>query len=58
MVCHGWISPQTAPSTNPAQTAANDKRHFVVLLTQVSGTWKVFDVQYGNKEGNLTDLLK
>jgi hypothetical protein len=38
--------------------SANDKRHYVVMLTQVQGAWKVSDVEYDNKEGNLTDLLK
>jgi hypothetical protein len=38
--------------------SADDKRHYVVLLTQVQGAWKVSDVEYDNKEGNLTDLLK
>ena len=38
--------------------SANDKRHFVAILIQVHGAWKVSDVEYDNKEGNLTDLLK
>jgi hypothetical protein len=35
----------------------SDKRQFTVLLKQIAGAWKVYDVQYNGKEGNLTDLL-
>jgi hypothetical protein len=34
-----------------------EKRHYTVLLTRISGAWKVYDVNYG-KDGRLTDLLK
>ena len=34
-----------------------EKRHYMVLLTQVNGTWKVYDIDYG-KDGKLSDLLK
>jgi hypothetical protein len=34
-----------------------EKRHYNVLLKQVGGAWKVYDVDYG-ADGKLTDLLK
>jgi len=34
-----------------------DKRQYTVLLKQIDGAWKVYDVNYG-KDGKLTDLLK
>ena len=33
-----------------------EKRQYTVLLEQVQGTWRVYDVDYG-KDGKLTDLL-
>jgi hypothetical protein len=35
----------------------NDKRQYVVLLTQINGVWKIYDINFG-KDGTLTDLLK
>jgi len=34
-----------------------EKRHYIVLLKQLSGAWKVCDVNYGS-DGTLTALLK
>ena len=34
----------------------SEKRHLTVLLTQLKGAWKVYDVIY-DKDGKLTDLL-
>jgi hypothetical protein len=34
----------------------SEKRQYIVLLKQVDGAWKVYDVHFG-KDGNLTDLL-
>ena len=34
----------------------SEKRQYTVLLKQVEGAWKVYDVDYG-KDGKLTDLL-
>jgi len=34
----------------------SEKRPYTVLLKQVDGAWKVYDVDYG-KDGKLTDLL-
>jgi len=34
-----------------------EKRQYTVLLEQVNGAWKVYDVNYG-KDGKLTDLLR
>jgi Protein of unknown function (DUF3828) len=36
----------------------SETRHQTVLLEQIDGAWKVTDVDYGDKEGKLTDLLK
>jgi len=36
---------------------SKEKRHYTVLLKQVSGAWKVYDVNYGS-DGTLTALLK
>ena len=36
---------------------SGEKRHYNVLLKQIDGAWKVYDVDYG-KDGKLTDLLK
>ena len=36
---------------------AGEKRHYNVLLKQIDGAWKVYDIDYG-KDGKLTDLLK
>jgi hypothetical protein len=35
-----------------------EKKQYIVLLKQVDGAWKVSDVNYGGKDGSLTDLLK
>ncbi len=37
---------------------SKEKRHYTVLLKQVNGAWKVYDINYGGKDGSLTDLLK
>jgi hypothetical protein len=34
-----------------------EKRQYSVLLTQINGAWKIYDIVYG-KDGTLTDLLK
>ena len=34
----------------------SEKRQYTVLLKQVDGAWKVYDVDFG-KDGKLTDLL-
>ena len=34
-----------------------EKRHYLVHLTQLSGTWKITNIDYG-PEGKLSDLLK
>lgn len=34
----------------------SEKRQYTVLLKQVDGAWKVYDVDYG-KDGKLSDLL-
>jgi hypothetical protein len=34
-----------------------EKRHYSVLLAQVDGAWKIYDIVYGT-DGKLTDLLK
>ena len=36
---------------------SGEKRHHSVLLKQIDGAWKVYDIDYG-KDGKLTDLLK
>lgn len=38
-------------------TWPTESRHYVVLLKQVDGAWKIDEVDYG-KDGKLTDLLK
>lgn len=35
----------------------DEKRKYTVLLKQVDGAWKVYDINY-EKDGSLTDLLK
>src|ERR1700733_3460744 len=32
----------------------NEKRQYTVLLKQVGGAWKIYDIVYGGKDGNLT----
>jgi hypothetical protein len=34
-----------------------EKRQYAVLLTQINGAWKIYDINYG-QDGTLTDLLK
>jgi len=34
-----------------------ETRHYSVLLTQINGAWKIYDIIYGT-DGTLTDLLK
>jgi hypothetical protein len=34
-----------------------EKREYSVLLTQINGAWKIYDIVYG-KDGTLSDLLK
>jgi hypothetical protein len=34
-----------------------EKRHYSVLLAQINGAWKIYDIVY-DKDGTLTDLLK
>jgi len=34
----------------------SEKRRYTVLLEQVNGAWKIYDVHYG-KDGKLTDML-
>jgi hypothetical protein len=36
----------------------SEKRQYTVLLKQVGGAWKVYDIEYGGTDGKLTDLLK
>ena len=39
-------------------TVGGEGRKYLVLLKQIEGAWKVSDVNYGGKDGSLTDLLK
>jgi hypothetical protein len=34
-----------------------EKRHYSVLLAQINGAWKIYDIVYDH-DGSLTDLLK
>ena len=36
----------------------SEKRTLTVLLEQINGEWKVYDVIYGGTDGKLTDQLK
>jgi hypothetical protein len=36
---------------------SDEKRHYIVVLRQIGGAWKVTDVNYG-KDGTLRDLIK
>ncbi len=47
---------QTQAKVDIALFWSGEKRHYTVMLEQVNGAWKVYDVHYG-KDGNLTDLL-
>jgi hypothetical protein len=48
---------QTKAKVEVTLTWGTDISHYTVLLTQIDGTWKVYDIDYG-KDGTLTALLK
>ncbi len=35
-----------------------EQRRYIVRLTQINRAWKITDVDYGGKDGKLSDLLK